>query len=248
MKHLKKYNENIFGWSYPPGAANDPSAPYNQSDDEYVEILGFVQDTIVEHGDMNEIDAENYLEDVDFSDFAEMCDIILNNNPAPWEPISFDENDYPIYPDNEYQEWEREIRKNNSFKEAQKLIKERKKELKNVWYKEISEKIYEYLKKTNFPINFSYKIQEGNAFRDYAMRKNKIVVNPEQSVNTQPVMQKKDRTLTVSELIEKLKTLPQDYRVQFYEDGSVYDSPVTKAYISQYDKKNKNKWVTLTNK
>jgi hypothetical protein len=22
----------IFGWSYPPGAANDPSAPYNQDD------------------------------------------------------------------------------------------------------------------------------------------------------------------------------------------------------------------------
>lgn len=22
-----------FGWSYPPGAANDPSAPYNQTDD-----------------------------------------------------------------------------------------------------------------------------------------------------------------------------------------------------------------------
>lgn len=24
---------NIFGWSYPPGAANDPNAPYNQDDD-----------------------------------------------------------------------------------------------------------------------------------------------------------------------------------------------------------------------
>lgn len=23
---------SIFGWSYPPGAANDPSAPYNQVD------------------------------------------------------------------------------------------------------------------------------------------------------------------------------------------------------------------------
>ena len=24
----------IFGWDYPPGAANDPNAPYNQVDDE----------------------------------------------------------------------------------------------------------------------------------------------------------------------------------------------------------------------
>jgi hypothetical protein len=24
---------SIFGWSYPPGAADDPSAPYNQDDD-----------------------------------------------------------------------------------------------------------------------------------------------------------------------------------------------------------------------
>jgi len=23
---------NIFGWSYPPGAANDPNAPYNQDE------------------------------------------------------------------------------------------------------------------------------------------------------------------------------------------------------------------------
>jgi hypothetical protein len=23
---------NVFGWSYPPGAANDPNAPYNQQD------------------------------------------------------------------------------------------------------------------------------------------------------------------------------------------------------------------------
>jgi len=25
-------NRSIFGWSYPPGAANDPNAPYNQVD------------------------------------------------------------------------------------------------------------------------------------------------------------------------------------------------------------------------
>jgi hypothetical protein len=24
---------HVFGWSYPPGAANDPNAPYNQTDD-----------------------------------------------------------------------------------------------------------------------------------------------------------------------------------------------------------------------
>jgi hypothetical protein len=26
-------SRSIFGWSYPPGAANDPNAPYNQDDD-----------------------------------------------------------------------------------------------------------------------------------------------------------------------------------------------------------------------
>lgn len=26
-------SRSIFGWSYPPGAANDPNAPYNQTDD-----------------------------------------------------------------------------------------------------------------------------------------------------------------------------------------------------------------------
>ena len=25
-------SRSIFGWSYPPGAANDPNAPYNQDD------------------------------------------------------------------------------------------------------------------------------------------------------------------------------------------------------------------------
>lgn len=30
---------NIFGWSYPPGAENDPNAPYNQPDyDDYTII------------------------------------------------------------------------------------------------------------------------------------------------------------------------------------------------------------------
>ena len=30
----------IFGWSYPPGAANDPNAPYNQVDDYPCEVCG----------------------------------------------------------------------------------------------------------------------------------------------------------------------------------------------------------------
>lgn len=29
-----------FGWSYPPGAANDPNAPYNQNDDGPCEVCG----------------------------------------------------------------------------------------------------------------------------------------------------------------------------------------------------------------
>lgn len=30
----------IFGWSYPPGAANDPNAPYNQTDDGPCDVCG----------------------------------------------------------------------------------------------------------------------------------------------------------------------------------------------------------------
>lgn len=30
----------IFGWSYPPGAANDPNAPYNQTDDGPCNVCG----------------------------------------------------------------------------------------------------------------------------------------------------------------------------------------------------------------
>lgn len=31
---------SIFGWSYPPGAANDPFAPYNQTDDGPCAVCG----------------------------------------------------------------------------------------------------------------------------------------------------------------------------------------------------------------
>jgi hypothetical protein len=31
---------SIFGWSYPPGAANDPSAPYNQDGSDACEVCG----------------------------------------------------------------------------------------------------------------------------------------------------------------------------------------------------------------
>ena len=36
----------IFGWSYPPGAANDPSAPYNQVDPPCAVCGNFEDDCI----------------------------------------------------------------------------------------------------------------------------------------------------------------------------------------------------------
>lgn len=31
--------KNIFGWNYPPGAENDPNAPYNQVEVDYCEVI-----------------------------------------------------------------------------------------------------------------------------------------------------------------------------------------------------------------
>lgn len=53
---------------------------------------------------------------------------------------------------------------------------------------------------------------------------------------------------TVKELKEKLNKFPDDYKVIFYEKGSVYDQPVNHIYISGFDKKNKIKRVTLSHK
>jgi hypothetical protein len=33
-------SRNIFGWSYPPGAANDPNAPWNQTDEGPCAVCG----------------------------------------------------------------------------------------------------------------------------------------------------------------------------------------------------------------
>lgn len=298
-------NEGVFGWSYPPGAASDPNAPYNQNDDEFIDVMGIVQDTIVERGDMNEIDAENYLEKIDFSDFVEMCEILSNNNPLPWEVIKFDENDNPIYADNEYMSWEKEIRKQKDWKTHQALIKLKKKELLEVWNKQIAEKVYEYLKSNNFPINFSYISEKILSFNEKELNESitkttilKVKLKKNESIgkttqilavnnNTGKVREvkysvdelndnfkpfelpkrpkpgesafskmlkgynagpKERKTLTVEALIEVLKTLPQDYEVKFYEEGSVYNSAVKRAYITAYDKKHGNRDVTLTNK
>lgn len=35
---------STFGWSYPPGAASDPFAPYNQIDDPVCEVCGVSDD------------------------------------------------------------------------------------------------------------------------------------------------------------------------------------------------------------
>lgn len=35
---------NVFGWDYPPGAANDPEAPYNQTDEEDDENADVIPD------------------------------------------------------------------------------------------------------------------------------------------------------------------------------------------------------------
>lgn len=37
---------SMFGWSYPPGAANDPNAPYNQGD-EPCEVCGNFPDDCI---------------------------------------------------------------------------------------------------------------------------------------------------------------------------------------------------------
>ena len=39
-------NKSIFGWSYPPGAASDPYAPYNEREEESmdkVELIKFLK-------------------------------------------------------------------------------------------------------------------------------------------------------------------------------------------------------------
>jgi hypothetical protein len=38
---------SIFGWSYPPGAENDPNAPYNQTDDGPCDVCGQSLDTCI---------------------------------------------------------------------------------------------------------------------------------------------------------------------------------------------------------
>ena len=53
------------------------------------------------------------------------------------------------------------------------------------------------------------------------------------------------KQLTVQELIEKLQSLPADFKVIAHENGSIYDSPVTNVIVSAYGVKHDNKQVTI---
>lgn len=152
--YTKEGRAGIFGWSYPPGAAGDPSAPYNQDDEFYIDFLQYIQDLLIDN-DMDEISAERYLDKLDFSDLAEMIDKLIEEKPRPWEPASFDKNDNPIYADNNYTDWERGVRNDNDFKTAQELIKKEKRRLDVEWKKEIAQKIYDKLSAAGFPDNIS---------------------------------------------------------------------------------------------
>jgi len=49
------------------------------------------------------------------------------------------------------------------------------------------------------------------------------------------------KILTVGVLRSKLKEFSPDMEVYFYESGSIYDTRVTRVYVSEYDKKHSKK-------
>lgn len=51
---------------------------------------------------------------------------------------------------------------------------------------------------------------------------------------------------TVKSLIEELKKFPEDHKVEFYERGGCYNTQVSKAYISRYDRDHNVDTVTLS--
>lgn len=107
MKYLKNFNERIYGWSYPPGAAGDPNAPWNQ--DYYIFDLGseLLYEILIEKGFNNE-DAENISNEfVNDDNYVDLIDEYSESPEIGWNK----ETESPIYSD-EYI---------NLLKEAEKL-------------------------------------------------------------------------------------------------------------------------------
>lgn len=126
-----------FGWNYPPGAASDQSAPYNQDDSFYENISEKIYTLIINNGDMSEKDAKLYTTDnIDWSDFTELVDKIST--------YFFDEDSFE-------KEIGKEIRKNYNYKEIKNKIIEKQ-------YQEIAKKVYNKLKEFGFPKHFADKI------------------------------------------------------------------------------------------
>lgn len=51
--------------------------------------------------------------------------------------------------------------------------------------------------------------------------------------------------MTVKELIEKLKKLPEDHEVVIHEAGALWDSKVKSVYIHPYNRDHGQKIVTI---
>lgn len=106
MKHVYRFNEGKFGWSYPPGASMDPNAPYNQ--DDYIYEIGseILYDKLIEKG-FNEEEAENIVDNFINDDIY--IDLIEKYEESP--EIGWDDETYsPIYSDT-YKELKKEAEK-----------------------------------------------------------------------------------------------------------------------------------------
>ena len=57
----------------------------------------------------------------------------------------------------------------------------------------------------------------------------------------------RNKKFSVGDLVEKLKIFNQDLKISFYENGGVYDTIVSNAFLSHYDENNKLKIITLKN-
>jgi hypothetical protein len=95
---------------------------------------------------MSSREVDDYMQNIDFSDFIELCDRTISKLPPnPNDPLDFDENDNPIFP-----EWEQKIRKKYSNKKiASEKIEMEKSKLYNKWIININKiNLFESFKKS----------------------------------------------------------------------------------------------------
>lgn len=52
--------------------------------------------------------------------------------------------------------------------------------------------------------------------------------------------------MTIKELKDKLKKFPDNYEIIFHQSGAVWNTPIERVLITNYDKVHKLKKVTLT--